>query len=156
MLIQKLRLFSQTNPGRESRSVRTAIANTVVNTVVFQQYTWICSPNSPYLLAFNASWGKKNIWKEYNWPLKVKNRGGPWSLRKENRDASTCAFWDVQVPVAVPGALNISVWTMSFPFASELAEGAGRSQTAQEQSGHVLNLAFHTSPPATCYSAFYS
>lgn len=45
---------------------------------------------------------------------------------------------------------------MSFPFASELAEGAGRNRIAKEQLGHVLNLAFHPSPPLTWYGVFYS
>lgn len=37
---------------------------------------------------------------------------------------------------SVPG----SAWSLSFPFASELAEGVGRNQTAEEPSGHVLSL----------------
>lgn len=45
---------------------------------------------------------------------------------------------------------------MSFPFASELAEGAGKNQTAKEPSGHVLNLAFHTSSPATWYGVIFN
>lgn len=44
-------------PAEQSQSARTAVANTVVP----QQCTSICSPNRPYLSAFNASWGKKHL-----------------------------------------------------------------------------------------------
>jgi len=137
--------------AEKSQSARTAVANTVV----LQQCTWICSPNWPYLLAFSAAWGKKNIWKEYNWPLKVKNRDGSLKPGTEEREPRCLYLCCLGCPTVTRQCLK-PVWTTSFPFASELAEGVGRNQTAKEQSGHVLNLAFHTSTPATWYGVSYS
>lgn len=69
-------------------------------------------------------------------------------LRKENRGATVCAFRDVRVSLGSAWSLSEPRLFHGFSIRLRAAEGAGRSQTAKQQ-GHVLNLAFHTPPPAT-------